>query len=190
MIHFILNDRDVAADCSPGTLVLDFVRNHRRLTGTKEGCKEGDCGACMVVVGDSTEEGILYKPIPSCMMPVGELHGKHLVTIEGLNMPELSPAQRAIVDEGATQCGYCTPGIVVSLTGQLLDPDKGLAEEEIKYALSGNLCRCTGYRSLKNAAEVLTGALDGRLGRDRVQNLVDAGADLLLKSVRVSFQRW
>ena len=132
MIHFILNDRDVAAGCSPGSLVLDFVRNYRRLTGTKEGCKEGDCGACMAVVGDSTEEGILYKPIPSCMMLVGEPHGKHLVAIEGLNMPEFSPVQRAIVDEGAMQCGYCTPGVVVSLTGLLLGPGKGL----VKYSPS------------------------------------------------------
>jgi xanthine dehydrogenase small subunit len=176
MIHFILNDRCVAADCSPGILVLDFVRKHRRLTGTKEGCKEGDCGACMVLVGEATGESVLYKPIPSCMMPVGELHGKHLVTVEGLNMPALSPAQRAIVDEGATQCGYCTPGIVVSLTGLLLDPDKGLDEEQIKYALSGNLCRCTGYRSLKNASDVLQRSLGARLSGDRVKNLVDAGA--------------
>jgi len=176
MIQFILNDRDVVADCSPGTLVLDFVRRNRRLTGTKEGCKEGDCGACMVVLGESAGDGVVYKPVPSCMMPVGELHGKHLVTVEGLNMPELSPVQRAIVDEGATQCGYCTPGIVVSLTALMLDPDKGVGEEHVKYALSGNLCRCTGYRSLKNAADSLTRSLGDQLSSDRVRNLVDAGA--------------
>src|SRR4030066_816592 len=87
-------------------------------------------------------------------MPLGEIHGKHLVTIEGLNMDHLSPGQQAIVDEGATQCGFCTPGIVVSLTGYLMNTDS-LDKERILSAVDGNICRCTGYMSIKRAVSRL-----------------------------------
>ena len=117
--------------------------------GTKEGCREGDCGACTVIIGELANDKISYKPITSCLMPTGELHGKHLVTIEGLNLPELSPVQEAIVEEGATQCGFCTPGIVVSLTAGLMEEESDISKDFVNRALSGHLCRCTGYRSLK-----------------------------------------
>lgn len=152
---FILNDRDVVTDEPAGMLVLDYLRRREHLVGTKEGCKEGDCGACVVLVGELVGTRVKYKPVTSCLMPLGELHGKHLVTVEGLNMAQLTPVQQAIVDEGGSQCGFCTPGIVVSLTGYLMNAGLAIDDEGIKYALGGNLCRCTGYGSLKRAGAVL-----------------------------------
>ncbi len=157
-IRFILNDHDVRTAVPPGLLVLDFLRRRERATGTKEGCREGDCGACTILVGEWEAERVVYRPVTSCLMPAAEMHGKHIVTIEGLNMQALSPVQQAIVTEGATQCGFCTPGIVVSLTGSLLDG----ARRDVKEALSGHLCRCTGYRSLKRAGQTAYAAAAGR----------------------------
>ena len=154
-IHFWLNNQEVTTKEPPGRLVLDYLRQKERLVGTKEGCKEGDCGACMVLIGELSGNQVEYKPVTSCLMPVGELHGKHLVTIEGLNLEKLTPVQQAIVDEGGSQCGFCTPGIVVSLTGYLMQPWGELNAEGIKYALGGNLCRCTGYASLMRAGSRL-----------------------------------
>ncbi|MFQ5706929.1 MAG: FAD binding domain-containing protein [bacterium] len=152
-IHFLLNDCEICMSAHPGTLVLDFLRKKEKLMGTKEGCKEGDCGACTVLVGELTQGKMHYKPVTSCLMPLGELHGKHLVTVEGLNLTRLTPVQQAIVDLGATQCGFCTPGIVVSMTGLLMQEGAHIDEAGIKKALSGHLCRCTGYRSLKQTQE-------------------------------------
>lgn len=152
-IHFLLNDREVQVKAPPGLLVLDYLRQHERATGTKEGCREGDCGACTVLVGQLQGDTVNYQPITSCLMPLGEVAGKHLVTIEGLNRPELTPVQRAIVETGATQCGFCTPGIVVSLTGILMQEGLRLDPTQTRRALSGHLCRCTGYRSLKESGE-------------------------------------
>ncbi len=150
-IHFLLNNHKVTTEEVAGRLVLDYLRQIERLVGTKEGCKEGDCGACMVLIGQLAGNQVEYKPETSCLMPIGELHGKHLVTIEGLNLEKLTPVQQAIVDEGGSQCGFCTPGIVVSLTGYLMQPWASLDNNGIKYALGGNLCRCTGYASLMRA---------------------------------------
>ena len=147
--QFILNDWDVITDVHPGSIVLDFLRQNKKLMGTKEGCREGDCGACTVIVGELVNGKMMYNPVTSCLIPLGELHGKHLVTVEGLNLDELSPVQYAIVEEGGTQCGFCTPGIVVSLTASLIDGRSDISQDSVKRALSGHLCRCTGYRSLK-----------------------------------------
>lgn len=155
-IRFLLNDREVETAEPAGLLVLDFLRRKRHLTGTKEGCKEGDCGACGVLVGDFEDGHLRYRPVTSCLMPLGELHGKHLVTIEGLNLPdELSPLQDAVVREGGTQCGYCTPGIIVSMTHGLLEKRSRVTLDDMKTALSGHLCRCTGYGSLKRAGAAM-----------------------------------
>ena len=153
--QFILNDRDVITSEPAGILVLDYLRRREHLVGTKEGCKEGDCGACVVLVGELVGMKVKYKPVTSCLMPLGELHGKHLVTVEGLNMEQLTPVQQAIVDEGGSQCGFCTPGIVVSLTGYLMNAGSAIDDDGIKYALGGNLCRCTGYGSLKRAGKIV-----------------------------------
>lgn len=161
--HFFLNNTEIRAGEHPGIPVLDYLRRIQRLMGTKEGCREGDCGACAVLVGELDGDRVIYKPVTSCLMLLGELHGKHLVTVEGLNMPHLSPVQQAIVNEGATQCGYCTPGIVVSLTGFLMD-DKEITVEGMKNTLSGHLCRCTGYRSLKRGIDFLKLSVESRTG--------------------------
>lgn len=153
--YFLLNDRRVCAVEHPGMSVLDYLRQIQRLTGTKEGCKEGDCGACAVLVGELDGERAHYRAMTSCLLPLGEIQGKHLVTIEGLNMDILSPVQQAIYDEGGSQCGFCTPGIVISLTGYLLEKGAAVDYDGMKTALGGHLCRCTGYSSLKRAARIL-----------------------------------
>ncbi len=162
--HFYLNDKEIQATEPAGTLVLDYLRRHAHLTGTKEGCREGDCGACVILVGERVEDRVAYTPITSCLMPLGEAHGKHLVTIEGLAVETLSPVQQAIVDEGATQCGFCTPGIVVSLTGYLMQEALTISPAGVKNALGGHLCRCTGYRSLKASAQHLQDTVGTQTG--------------------------
>lgn len=170
--HFILNDHEVITDAHPGLLVLDFLRQKEKLMGTKEGCREGDCGACTVIIGELVNEKVSYKPITSCLMPIGELHGKHLVTIEGLNLDKLSPVQEAIVEEGATQCGFCTPGIVVSLTAGLMGKDSSISQYSVMRALSGHLCRCTGYRSLKACESHLQESIGKKIDFD---SLIEKG---------------
>ncbi|MFQ5584955.1 MAG: FAD binding domain-containing protein, partial [Calditrichia bacterium] len=170
--HFILNNEDVITSEPPGTLLLDFLRIKKRMVGTKEGCKEGDCGACTVLIGEADGNQVNYKPVTSCLVPLGELHGKHLVTIEGINTEALSPVQQAIVNEGATQCGFCTPGIVISLTHYLMEKQSSITAEGVKTALSGHLCRCTGYRSLKQTADHLKKSVGRKTG---IHNLVKQG---------------
>ncbi len=169
--QFYLNDEEVRTAEPAGTLVLDFVRR-AGLPGTKEGCREGDCGACVVLIGTLEGARLVYRPVTSCLMPLGEAHGKHLVTVEGLNVEGLSPVQQAIVDEGATQCGFCTPGIVVSLTGYLMPEGVEIDGEGVKEALGGHLCRCTGYRSLKASLHHLQAAVGAGTG---VAALVERG---------------
>ena len=179
--RFILNDREVRTAAPAGLLLLDYLRCDERLTGTKEGCKEGDCGACAVLIGELAGNAVRYLPVTSCLVPLAEAHGRHVVTIEGCNPAGggLDQVQRAVVEHGGTQCGFCTPGIVVSLHGLLLDAGKGLSIDDVKYALSGHLCRCTGYRSLKDCAATLRRELGDALaaaGGDRIAALAAAGA--------------
>ena len=122
---FLLNDAEEQITLPSGLAVLDLLRRERRLTGSREGCREGDCGACLVLLGEPAGRALRYRAVNSCLLPVGELAGRHLVTIEGLNPPGLAgPAlnaiQQSFVDEGATQCGFCTPGFIVALTGHFL----------------------------------------------------------------------
>ena len=170
--HFYLNDQEVCTDEPAGMLVLDFVRRHAKLTGTKEGCREGDCGACVVLIGERTDDRVTYQPVTACLVPLGEVHGKHVVTIEGLQGEALTPVQDAIVEEGATQCGFCTPGIVVSLTGYVMQDAGSVTRDGVKEALSGHLCRCTGYRSLKATAPLLQDTVGATAS---VEALVDQG---------------
>jgi xanthine dehydrogenase small subunit len=177
-IHFILNGEDVRANVPGGLLVLDYLRQHKLLVGTKSGCKEGDCGACSIILGELDSQGfVTYRPMTSCLLPMGELGGKHLVTIEGLNMEKLSPVQGAMVDLGGTQCGYCTPGFVVCMTAGLMAPQLPLNEMGMLYAISGNLCRCTGYQSIKRAGNRAIDELrDQLLDKERIAALVEAEA--------------
>ena len=128
------------------------MRNHRRLTGTKEGCAEGDCGACSVAIGEVVEGRLRLKTVNSCIAMVTQLHGKLLVSVEGLAEGKaLHPVQDAMVEHHASQCGFCTPGFVMALFG-LFHSTTQPADEAIHDALAGNLCRCTGYRPIVDAA--------------------------------------
>ena len=177
VIEFVLNSETIRAHVNPGMLVLDYLRKDRNITGTKSGCKEGDCGACSVIIGELKNDKVEYRPMTSCLLPMGELHGKHLVTIEGLNMEHLSPVQDAMVDCGGTQCGYCTPGFVVCMTAGLMAPQVPLNDEGALYAISGNLCRCTGYRSIKNAGiQAIESLRDQLSNKERIEALVEAKA--------------
>ena len=151
MIRFILNEKEVATALSPGMVLLDFIRYHQHLMGTKIGCREGDCGACTVLVGEIKDNKLQYDSVTCCLMPIGNAHGKHIVTIEGINMNGLNPVQQAMADEGATQCGFCTPGFVISLAGFCLS-NKEATQQNAITAADGNICRCTGYKSIERAA--------------------------------------
>jgi len=152
LTRFILNEKEIETALSPGMVLLDFIRYHRHLMGTKIGCREGDCGACTVLVGEIKDGELSYQSMTSCLLPIGNVHGKHIVTIEGINnSKELNPVQQAMADEGATQCGFCTPGFVVSLAGFCLSRKEATTENAIA-AMDGNICRCTGYKSIERAA--------------------------------------
>ncbi|HJS52189.1 MAG TPA: 2Fe-2S iron-sulfur cluster-binding protein, partial [Pyrinomonadaceae bacterium] len=154
MIEFILNDQDISTELPPGTTVLDFVRYYKNLKGTKIGCREGDCGACTVLVGELVGEDVRYRTMTSCLMPLANAAGKHIVTIEGINPADgsLTTVQKAIVEESGTQCGFCTVGFVMSLTGFCIDDNPKTADMAIS-SVDGNICRCTGYKSIERAAE-------------------------------------
>ena len=170
--QLILNAELVQADVPPVLSVLDYLRDHQCLTGTKEGCRSGDCGACNVLVGELAGGRLSYQPMTACLVPVGELEGKHLVTIEGLSGERLTTVQAQLHDCGASQCGYCTPGFVMSLTAWILDPSRSLDADGLEDAISGNLCRCTGYRPIKQAARLIAARLQSLdPDADRIQLL-------------------
>ena len=151
-INFILNNEEVSTSAYIGMGLLDFIRKNQRLSGTKEGCREGDCGACTVLVGELTNDKIEYRSVNSCLMPLGDAQGKHIVTIEGFNIEGLNPLQEAMVDEGGTQCGFCTPGFIVSLQGYFIANENVNTTDAIE-SVDGNICRCTGYAGIKRSAE-------------------------------------
>jgi xanthine dehydrogenase small subunit len=158
-LRFILNGRDVVlADVAPDQTLLDWLRLSRSLKGTKEGCAEGDCGACTVLVGRLMPAGHLtYESVNACIRFLGSLDGCHVVTVEHLAGSDggLHPVQQAMVDHHGSQCGFCTPGFVMSLYGlwmQTPEPD----DQQIETALQGNLCRCTGYEPIMKAARAIS----------------------------------
>src|ERR1043166_1117459 len=153
-VRFLLDGELVSvSDASPQTTVLEYLRERRARTGTKEGCAEGDCGACTVVLGELDGEVIRWRAINACIRPLPTIDGKALVTVESLKSSDgaLHPVQRALVDCHASQCGFCTPGFAMSLFA-LYKNTRRSERAVIDDALSGNLCRCTGYRPIIAAA--------------------------------------
>ena len=159
------------------------------MMGTKIGCREGDCGACTILIGEIREGKLVYSSATSCLMPLGNASGKHIVTIEGLNLTTgLNGVQQAFANEGATQCGFCTPGFIVSLCGYCL------SNEEVSYqsaidAMNGNICRCTGYKSIERAAAFITSLLRERNPVNAIEfaiekNLVPGSFSTILQKLK------
>ena len=171
-ITFVLNHEVVRTDAPPGTATVDHLRRTRRLTGTKIGCREGDCGACTVLLGELEGDVVTYRAVNSCLLPLAQVAGRHVVTVEGLEQERPGPLQEAIVHEGASQCGFCTPGIVMSATGAMLRP--GASPESLVEAVQGNICRCTGYASIRRALDRAADVLPEGDG-DRLAALVERG---------------
>ena len=143
-INFIINGIDRKENVSAEIRALDLLRDDLNLTGTKEGCGKGECGACTILLDG--------KPVCSCLLPAPKLDGCSVTTIEGLKGEDggLHPIQQAFLDAGAVQCGFCTPGMILS-TKALLDGNPEPSINEIETALSGNICRCTGYKKIIEA---------------------------------------
>jgi carbon-monoxide dehydrogenase small subunit len=143
MIRMVVNGRAHEVEAPPLARLLDALRVTMNLTGTKEGCGEGECGACTVLL-----DGM---PVNSCLVAVGQCEGREIVTVEGLAMgEELSPLQSCFVESGGAQCGICTPGMLVSAEALLRD-NEAPTEDEVRDAIAGNLCRCTGYKRIVDA---------------------------------------
>lgn len=172
MIEFILNNQLIKTDKQAGSTMLDFVRYHKRLTGTKIGCREGDCGACTVLVGAFENDKLVYRSKTSCLMPLTNAHGKHIVTVEGINQNELTPVQQAMIDCNGSQCGFCTIGFVMSLTGFTMNQKGNTYKDAIK-SIDGNICRCTGYKSIEKAAALLVENMQQKPSENSISWLVD-----------------
>ncbi len=182
-VRFLLNSEAVELSALPPIqTLLDFLRLDRRMRGSKEGCAEGDCGACTVLVGRLLNGDLVYETVNSCIRFTGSLDGCHVVTIEALADMNgaLHPVQQAMVDEHGSQCGFCTPGIVMSLYGLWLQSPNP-STSEIEKALQGNLCRCTGYEPIIRAARKASrsGRMQDALvkGRADVRRRLTAMAD-------------
>ena len=173
MIKFILNNQTIETDLPKGTTMLDFARYYKNLKGTKIGCREGDCGACTVLVGELSGETIKYRTQTSCLMPVANADGKHVVTVEGINRDdgELTAVQHAMVEESGTQCGFCTVGFVMSLTGFCLDDAPKTLDAAVS-AIDGNICRCTGYKSIERACEKVAGSQQSAVDDQRLKTAI------------------
>lgn len=156
MIQFLLNNQLVSEDTlDPNLTVLNYLRTRQQRPGTKEGCASGDCGACSVTLGKAVGGAMQYETVNSCLTLVSALQGKQLITVEDLRHGRaLHPAQQAMVDCHGSQCGFCTPGFVMSLFS-LQKTASGWNRHQAETALAGNLCRCTGYRPIMAAAEQL-----------------------------------
>ena len=153
-LNFILNGHPTELEVSPDKRLLDLLREDLGLTGTKEGCDEGECGACTVLVDG--------HPMNSCLVLVAELDGKHVLTVEGLARDgRLHPLQEAFLEVGAVQCGYCTPGMLLSGIA-LLNLYPHPTREQIRKEMEGNICRCTGYARIADAIQLAAERINGK----------------------------
>ena len=167
-LQFLRRGRVVRLDrFSPYATILDYLRLQERSTGTKEACAEGDCGACTVVLARAHDGRIVYEPVNSCIALLGQLDGTELITVEDIaDGPDLHPVQAAMVRHHGSQCGFCTPGIVMSLFAHFHQCGGATNRDRINDVLAGNLCRCTGYRPIVEAAlEACTGKAEDRFTR-------------------------
>lgn len=148
-VRMRVNGEDIEGWVEPRRTLLDFLRDHLNLTGTKKGCDLGNCGACTVLMDG--------KPVNSCLVLTVEAEGSDILTIEGLSdRSTLHPIQKAFMECGAVQCGYCTPGMIISAKA-LIDENPHPTEDEIRDAIAGNLCRCTGYKRIVEAIRRVSG---------------------------------
>ncbi|MBE0572291.1 MAG: FAD binding domain-containing protein [Ignavibacteriaceae bacterium] len=175
-ITFILNNDFVSVNIDSAIVLLDFIRKQKHLTGTKEGCKEGDCGACTVLICNLQNGKLGYQTVNSCLLPLGNVNNTHIVTIEGLNSNNLSNIQTEFIKEGASQCGFCTPGFIVSLSGYLIN-NQVYDTDAALNAIAGNICRCTGYISVKRAINNVLNKLKStnHNDSDRISFLIENG---------------
>jgi len=143
ILTMTLNGEELTVQVEPSTLLVEVLRDQLELTGTKVACGEGECGACTVLLDG--------QPVNSCLVPALKAQGREVITVEGLApLGDLHPLQKAFVEQGAVQCGYCTPGMLMSAKA-LLDHNPSSTEDEVRLAISGNLCRCTGYAKIVEA---------------------------------------
>src|SRR6185295_11672355 len=177
-LQFVLNGRPVSlSEVSPNTTLLEFLRNSG-LTGSKEGCAEGDCGACSVAIIERGADGKpTYRSVNSCLMPVCLVAGREVVSVEGVGCPaKMHPVQEKMVEHLGSQCGYCTPGFICSMFEGYYREDLK-TDDDLDEQLAGNLCSCTGYRPIRNAA---VDAFEMRSAR----NVEDSFAERLRKSAK------
>jgi carbon-monoxide dehydrogenase small subunit len=154
LLSAVVNGTEVSLDIAPDARLIDVLRNALALTGTKEGCAEGECGACTVVI-----DGVAVN---ACLVLAAQVQGKSVLTVEGLSSAgQLNALQKRFVELGAIQCGFCTPGMLMSATALLTRSTKP-SHDEIRRALAGNLCRCTGYAAI---IEAVAAAADDEGGR-------------------------
>jgi len=187
-LRFLRQGRTVRFDqFSPRTTVLDWLRLQERSTGTKEGCAEGDCGACAVVVARERDGQIVHEPVNSCITLLGQLDGGELITIEDLaDDGMLHDVQTAMAAQHGSQCGFCTPGIVMSLFAHYHECNGVSSRDKINDVLAGNLCRCTGYRPIVDASlEACSRGADDRFSRNaaarsQLLRALDDHADLFV----------
>lgn len=152
-INFTVNEKSYSVDVEEDLRLLDLLRDKLHLMGTKEGCGEGECGACTVILDGET--------VNSCLVMAFQVDGSNILTIEGMERQgKLHPIQQAFIDEGAVQCGFCTPGMILSAKA-LLDKNPKPTREDIREGISGNICRCTGYNKIVDAVEKAAESLKG-----------------------------
>lgn len=152
-VTIIVNGKEYTKSINPLLRLIDFIRDEIKLKGTKEGCGQGECGACTVIMNG--------QAVNSCLMLAASANGTEIITIEGVGDNQMHPIQQAFLEVGAVQCGYCTPGMVLSAKA-LLDLNLDATEEQIRESISGNLCRCTGYDKIVKGIKLAQSKLKNR----------------------------
>jgi xanthine dehydrogenase small subunit len=183
-INFYVNDQFIETTVAPDLTALELLRDHLHLTGAKEVCREGDCGACTIAVGRFEGKHFVYRALTSCILPAAKLHGSHVITVEGLaEAGKLHFIQQMMLDHHAIQCGYCTAGIVMSLFA-LLASHENPTEQDIFTALEGNLCRCTGYKAIHEAAQASIECVKNIASANKKQSVLPSYAVAIQQKIK------